>query len=150
MDKPEDSISLGKKIKQLRTQKGWSLDELSKRSGIAKTTLWSIENGSKTSYDKLGDIAVALGIQLAELSLYDRFESMIEKFSKKEIVSTNTSEVFNSYFKQVKNPKKFILKNSFSVDVDSLTDTQIDELFIFIDFAIKLKLEEFRNSEDKK
>ncbi|MBC2459387.1 helix-turn-helix domain-containing protein [Clostridium beijerinckii] len=152
MTNSENNNLLGEKIKELRTKKGWSLDELSSNSGVAKTTIWGIENGSKPSYDKLEKIADALGIQLAYLlnyDMYDGHDTILEKRNKSLIFpkeESNTSKVFNSYFGQIKNPKRFILKNSFSVDVDSLTDNQIDELFMSIDFAIKLKLEEFKNN----
>ncbi len=151
MTNSDNSKNLGKKIKELRTQKGWSLDDLSSNSGVAKTTIWGIENGSKPSYDKLEKIADALGIQMAEMLIYDKFDTMTEKFSNKKInfsqKDPNTSKVFDSYFRQIKNPKRLMLKSSFSVDVDSLTDTQIDEIFMSIDFAIKLKLEEFKNNK---
>lgn len=152
MTNSKNSNLLGEKIKELRTQKGWSLDELSSNSGIAKTTIWGIENGSKPSYDKLEKIADALGIQLAYLlnyDMYDGHDTILEKRSKNLIFrnDTNASEVINSYFIENKNPKRFMLKNSFSVDVDSLTDIEIDEIFKSIDFAIKLKIEEFKNNK---
>lgn len=58
---------LGKKIKELRTIKKWSLDELSIFSGIPKTTIWGIEKGSQPSYDKITKLAAALDVPVNTL-----------------------------------------------------------------------------------
>lgn len=59
--------NLGKRIKILRTAKGWSLDELSSRTNIPKTTIWGIEKGSQTSMDNLDKIATAFGMNIYQL-----------------------------------------------------------------------------------
>lgn len=59
--------NLGSRIKLLRKRKGWSLDELSNRCNIPKTTIWGIEKGSQTSLDNLNKIASAFNIDIYEL-----------------------------------------------------------------------------------
>ena len=51
--------TLGEKLKELRRQKKFSLDDLAKRSGASKSYLWELENrpDRKPSAEKLIDIA---------------------------------------------------------------------------------------------
>ena len=37
-------LELGKRVKNIRLQKGWTLEEVGKRTGIARSTLSKIEN----------------------------------------------------------------------------------------------------------
>lgn len=59
--------NLGERIKFLRNNRGWSLDELSKRCNIPKTTIWGIERGSQTSLENLNKITAAFNIDIYEL-----------------------------------------------------------------------------------
>lgn len=54
--------SLREKLKELRTKKGYSLDELARLSGASKSYLWELENRDerKPSAEKLIDIARVL------------------------------------------------------------------------------------------
>ena len=54
--------TLGEKLKELRRQKKYSLDELSRLSGASKSYLWELENRAdrKPSAEKLIDIARVL------------------------------------------------------------------------------------------
>ncbi|MEE9985531.1 helix-turn-helix transcriptional regulator [Agrobacterium pusense] len=56
--------TLGEKLKQLRRQKKYSLDELAKQSGASKSYLWELENrpDRKPSAEKLIDIARVLDV----------------------------------------------------------------------------------------
>ena len=58
--------SIGAKIKALRDEKGYTLDELAKRSDTSKSYIWELENKSppRPSADKLAKIALALGVSL--------------------------------------------------------------------------------------
>lgn len=58
------SATLSEKLKQLRTQKGYSLDELAKLSGSSKSYLWELENRDerKPSAEKLSEIARVLSV----------------------------------------------------------------------------------------
>jgi phage repressor protein C with HTH and peptisase S24 domain len=57
--------NLGKIIKLLREQKGWSQDELAKRIPMSQPGLNKIENGGSTR--KIVDLALALGVTAEEL-----------------------------------------------------------------------------------
>ena len=55
---------LGKKIKDLRTEKGYTLEELADKSESSKSYIWELENRNppRPSGDKLAKIAKALGV----------------------------------------------------------------------------------------
>lgn len=54
----------GKRIKELRTAKNMTLDELAKATGSAKSYIWELENKNppRPSAEKLSAIAKALGV----------------------------------------------------------------------------------------
>lgn len=61
-------MTLGRKIRELRQQKDWSLAVLSKRSGVALSSLSRIETGRMTgTLESHIAIAKVLGARLAEL-----------------------------------------------------------------------------------
>ena len=63
----EGARALAASIRELRRARGWSLAVLSKRSGIATSTLSKIENNSLSlTYDRLCSIAQAFGLTLSE------------------------------------------------------------------------------------
>ena len=61
-------MALGKKIRELRQMKDWSLAELAKHSGVALSSLSRIETGKMTgTLESHIDIARGLGVRLSEL-----------------------------------------------------------------------------------
>ena len=62
-------MTLGAKIKEIRTQKNISVDELSARTGISRATLYRYENSSikKIPVDILEKISVALDVLPSDL-----------------------------------------------------------------------------------
>ena len=62
-------MTLGAKIKEFRTQKNISVDELSSRTGISRATLYRYENSSikKIPVDILEKISVALDVLPSDL-----------------------------------------------------------------------------------
>jgi ribosome-binding protein aMBF1 (putative translation factor) len=60
--------SLGKRIRQLRTHKGWSQEYLAEEAEMHRTYLWGIEQGVRNpSIRHLTQIADALGVSVAAL-----------------------------------------------------------------------------------
>jgi transcriptional regulator with XRE-family HTH domain len=60
--------SLGALLKGLRGREGWTLKEMSARSGIPISTLSKVENDRLTlSYDKLQQLGQRLGMRMSEL-----------------------------------------------------------------------------------
>ena len=61
-------MTVGKKIRQLRQSKGWSLAELAKRSGVSLSSLSRMETGKMTgTLESHMDVARAFGIRVTEL-----------------------------------------------------------------------------------
>lgn len=78
---------IGKRIRELRTNKGYSLDELSKKTGFAKSYLSQIENLKREpSISALSQIAYVLGVDLLFLLTGEEQEADAKKFTlvKKE------------------------------------------------------------------
>lgn len=63
-----DSPTLGALIRSLRSRQGWTLKEMSVKSGIPVSTLSKVEHGQLTlSYDKLYQLSQKLGMRMSEL-----------------------------------------------------------------------------------
>ena len=60
-------VTLGRKLKDKRNEKGKSLEALAKDAGLSKSYLWELENreSPKPSLDKLQAIATALDIDVS-------------------------------------------------------------------------------------
>lgn len=64
-----DYISIGKRIKSLRTEKGWTQAKLADRSGVEPSNISHIERGAtKLSLPTIVNIANALEVTLDELA----------------------------------------------------------------------------------
>jgi transcriptional regulator with XRE-family HTH domain len=62
-----DQPTLGKLLKGLRARKGWTLREMSERSGIPVSTLSKVEHDRLTlTYDKLLQLSQRLGIRISD------------------------------------------------------------------------------------
>ena len=71
-------MDIGGKIRQLRTQKGLTLEELASRSELTKGFLSQLErNLTSPSIDSLDDILEALGTNLADFFQEDRVEQYV-------------------------------------------------------------------------
>jgi transcriptional regulator with XRE-family HTH domain len=58
---------LGENLKSLRRRQGWTLQEVSRRTGIAISTLSKVENDQMSlTYDKLQQLSEGIGIGIAE------------------------------------------------------------------------------------
>lgn len=56
------------RVRELRKAKGWSLDELCRRSGVSRSNLWAIETQDRSPTIEIGrKIANALGVTLNDL-----------------------------------------------------------------------------------
>ena len=76
-------IDIGGKIKRIRNIKNMSQSALSKKAGIAQSTLSYIENGSKhPHFDTLSAICKALEISVFELLAYGEKESTKKMFEE--------------------------------------------------------------------
>jgi transcriptional regulator with XRE-family HTH domain len=61
-------LKIGKRVRNLRTDRGWSQEELADRSGVNRSYMSRVELGkSDVSLSVLNKIARTLGLSLAEL-----------------------------------------------------------------------------------
>jgi transcriptional regulator with XRE-family HTH domain len=62
-------VSVSKRLKQLRLEKGLSVADLAEQAGVSKPYIWQIEYGRRQnpSGDKLQKLASALGVTIADL-----------------------------------------------------------------------------------
>jgi transcriptional regulator with XRE-family HTH domain len=68
MSMAAEDKTLGAVLAELRARNGWTLKEMSQRSGIPVSTLSKIEHGRLSlTYDKLQKLAERLGIRMADL-----------------------------------------------------------------------------------
>jgi len=66
---PEDAIRMGKRISDLREERGWTQKQLAERAGLSITFLSEVENGKRNvSYGKLLRIADELGTSMDYLA----------------------------------------------------------------------------------
>lgn len=63
-----DGVLLGKRLRELRKERGWTLAEVSKRTGLAISTVSKVERGEMSpTYDKFMRLAHGLGLDVGEL-----------------------------------------------------------------------------------
>ena len=64
--------ALGKRVRQLRQDRGWSQERLAEEASMHRTYMWGIERGVRNpSLRHLTNIAEALGVTLAALFLIE-------------------------------------------------------------------------------
>jgi transcriptional regulator with XRE-family HTH domain len=63
-----EPVDLGLRVRELRKQKDWTLEQAAKKAGLARSTLSKIENGQMSpTYDALKKLAVGLEISIPQL-----------------------------------------------------------------------------------
>ena len=64
----DNSVDLGLRLKRMRLENGWTLEDVSQRTGVARSTLSKIENGQMSpTYDVLQRITRGTGLDIVEL-----------------------------------------------------------------------------------
>jgi len=73
VDQVFQPLKLGERVKSIRLQQKWTLDEASRRSGLAKSTLSKIENEQiSPSFEVVQKLAAGLGIDVPQLFVSPR------------------------------------------------------------------------------
>lgn len=61
-------MDLGERVRDLRKERDWTLEQAAKKAGMARSTLSKIENGQMSpTYDGLKKLATGLGISVPQL-----------------------------------------------------------------------------------
>lgn len=64
----DEKTLLSRRVKALREERGWSIAELARRTGVSVSMLWKVENAQTTlTYGKLGQLAAGLDAPIGEL-----------------------------------------------------------------------------------
>ena len=60
---------MGYKIRELREREGMTQEQLSRRSGVSRATIWGLETGNDkvTTTKTLNKLAIALGVAVDDL-----------------------------------------------------------------------------------
>ena len=65
---PVEPLNLGARVRELRKNKGWTLEQAAARAGLARSTLSKIENGQMSpTYGALKKLAEGLAISVPQL-----------------------------------------------------------------------------------
>ena len=65
---PPEPLNLGERVRQLRKDRGWTLEQAAVQAGLARSTLSKIENGQMSpTYEALKKLAEGLGISVPQL-----------------------------------------------------------------------------------
>ncbi|WP_226621778.1 helix-turn-helix domain-containing protein [Alloyangia pacifica] len=63
-----EPLDLGARVRELRKERDWTLEQAAKHAGLARSTLSKIENGQMSpTYEALKKLAVGLGISVPQL-----------------------------------------------------------------------------------
>ena len=63
-----EPVDLGRRVRELRKGRGWTLEQAASEAGLARSTLSKIENGQMSpTYDALKKLAVGLDISIPQL-----------------------------------------------------------------------------------
>jgi len=63
-----EPLNLGKRVRDLRKARGWTLEQAARQAGLARSTLSKIENGQMSpTYEALKKLAVGLQISVPQL-----------------------------------------------------------------------------------
>lgn len=63
-----EPLDLGVRVRELRKERDWTLEQAAQKAGLARSTLSKIENGQMSpTYDALKKLAVGLGVSVPQL-----------------------------------------------------------------------------------
>ena len=63
-----EPLDLGQRVRELRKERDWTLEQAARHAGLARSTLSKIENGQMSpTYDALKKLAQGLGISIPQL-----------------------------------------------------------------------------------
>ena len=78
------SSTLGRKVRELRKEKGFTLDQLATATESSKSYMWEIENKpvARPSAEKLNRIAAVLGVTPEFLADDDRTSATVDEYDQ--------------------------------------------------------------------
>ena len=68
IEEPAEPLNLGQRVRELRKERGWTLEQAAGQAGLARSTLSKIENGQMSpTYEALKKLADGLSISVPQL-----------------------------------------------------------------------------------
>ncbi|MBT5433845.1 MAG: XRE family transcriptional regulator [Alphaproteobacteria bacterium] len=65
---PQPPLDLGRRIRELRTERGWSFDQAAAQTGLSRSSLFKIEKGRMSpTFDALKKLADGFGLAIPQL-----------------------------------------------------------------------------------
>lgn len=105
-----DMVSLGKRIRNIRKRKKWTLEMLSEKTGISTVLLSQIENGSRTGkLNTLITISNALEVSIEDILV----DSLL--FTNAEGKSRHEDDLSYIFLDCSENESRFLIKNAENV-----------------------------------
>lgn len=121
-------MNIGEKVKSLRKQSNMSLRELAQNTGLSKTTLSDLENGTKNpSLDTVEKIATAFGLTSSDLlQKTDNPEELVSsaKDSSSELLAglSKSGDLIKVLYRAKDAPKETM--DQMAIFLDTLLKTQ--------------------------
>ncbi|WP_444643545.1 helix-turn-helix domain-containing protein [Caproiciproducens sp. R1] len=121
-------MNIGEKVKSLRKQSNMSLRELAQNTGLSKTTLSDLENGTKNpSLDTVEKIATAFGLTSSDLlQKTDNPEDLVSsaKDSSSELLAglSKSGDLIKVLYRAKDAPKETM--DQMAIFLDTLLKTQ--------------------------
>lgn len=100
VDHSESEHFLGSQVLRIRTERGWTLSDLARRSGISVSTLSKVENHKiSLTYDNIIKLAAGLEVEVAELfaatsSHFANSRRSIDRLPHSKLLSTRNYDYF--------------------------------------------------------
>lgn len=95
---PSITVDPGAALKSIRTEKGWTLAEVSKKTKYPVSTLSKIENGkTELTIEKLVRISLALGVNIVDLfAISPHSQTTHESSRRRSITKAGEGEIVSS------------------------------------------------------
>lgn len=171
-------MNIGEQIRKLRKDKNLTMKELGSLVGVSEQAIGNYERGDREpNMATLQKITDSLDISIDEFFKYrisygngtditkEEAEILNKEFQKQSMaISSDISKIGKNelaYFNNKINltpidsdftiypDTKFLLSNTFNVDLGSLTEHEVLELMTALRFTIKLKMQEFKKNTNK-
>ncbi len=100
-DFSEDALAdrLSARLRSLRTDQGWSLDDLAAKTGISRATISRLENGAVSpTASVLGKICAAYGLSMSRLMylVEEDFQPLVKRTDQSEWIDASSGFVRRS------------------------------------------------------
>ncbi|QUD89560.1 helix-turn-helix domain-containing protein [Phenylobacterium montanum] len=121
-------LTAGAALKDLRSDRGWTLAEVSRKTGVPVSTLSKIENGKTTlTLERLLRLSSALGVNLADVIATPRSESGGGDRSRRAVTRLDDGEVVRSPHGEYKYHALDLLDKPFTPMVADISARSIEE-----------------------